>query len=134
MKEYNPLVFDNGLNELINNADTLWLVKNPVALDAVNNEHAALAAKVVASVTLAGGDKSLNAYGTNSENKQVTTAAKSDPAADASSVGGDDLAFVLVDSVNSRVLGITDETTDQVITVGNQVNLPSLNWKIAQPA
>lgn len=128
MREYNPLVLDNGLNELIGNADTLWLVKNPLVGDAINNQHTALSAKVVASVTLLGGDKALGDY---VGGRQVTTAAKTDSAADASSVGGDDLHFALVDSVNSRVLAITDETTDQVITVGNQTNLPAINWKIA---
>lgn len=131
MKEYSPLVFDNGLNEIVSNANALWLVKDPVANDAINNNYAALDAKRVASVTLAGGDKVLADYASG---RQVTTAAKTDSAADADSVGGDDLHFALVDTVNSRVLAITDETTDQAITSGNGVNLPSLGWKIAQPA
>lgn len=132
MKEFNPLVYDNGLNEIVSNANALWLVKNPVAGDAINNQFAALDAKRVASVTLAGGDKVLGAHLTGG--RKVTTAAKSDNEADASSVGGDDLHFALVDTVNSRVLAITDETTDQVITVSNQVNLPSLEWRMLQPA
>lgn len=131
MKEYNPLMFDNGLNEAINNGNGLWLVKNPVAGDAINNNYAALDAKRVASVVLAGGDKSLSTYGTG--NRQVTTAALTDSAADADSINGDDLHFAIVDTVNLRVLMITDETTDQVITTGNGVNLPVINWKLAQP-
>lgn len=130
MKEYNPLVMDNGLNELINNADTLWVIKNPVAGDASNNEHTALSGKVVASVALSGGDKSLSDY---ANGRQVTTAAKQDPAADDASIVTDDLHFALVDSVNSRVLAITNETTDQAITMGNPIDIPPINWKIRQP-
>lgn len=131
MKEYCNELLDNGLSYGETNADEIWLVKNPVANDAINNAFAALDAKRVASATIGAPDKSISAYASG---RQLTTAAKTDAAADASSVGGDDLHFVLANRAGSKIIAITDETTDQVITVNNQVNLPAINWKIAQPA
>ena len=43
------------------------------------------------------------------------------------------LRFAFVDSVNSKVLWVTDETTDQIVTAGNTVTFPSLVYTSNQP-
>ena len=45
----------------------------------------------------------------------------------------DDLHFCFVDTTNSKVLWVTDETTDQTITSGNPVTFPSLVYTANQP-
>jgi hypothetical protein len=62
----------------------------------------------------------------------VTSTAKS-PVASASSAEGDNLHFALLDDTNSVVLAVTDETSDQVITSGNAVNIPALTFNFNQP-
>lgn len=46
----------------------------------------------------------------------------------------DDLHIAFVDSTNSKVLWVTDETSNQVVTAGNTVNFPSLVYTANQPA
>ena len=43
------------------------------------------------------------------------------------------LRFAFVDSVGLKVLWVTDETTDQIITAGNTVTFPSLVYTSNQP-
>ena len=45
----------------------------------------------------------------------------------------DDLVIVFLDTVNSRILWTTDETSDQIVTAGNPINFPSVSFTIAQP-
>jgi hypothetical protein len=45
----------------------------------------------------------------------------------------DDMHFAFVDTVNSKVLWVTQETSGQVITAGNPVNFPALVYKAVQP-
>ena len=84
----------------------------------------------VASAATVSGDYVLGNQGVNG--RQLATPAKA-PSASASSIGGDDLHIAYVDSVGLKVLAVTDETSDQVITSGNAVNIPTLNLKMNQP-
>jgi hypothetical protein len=54
-------------------------------------------------------------------------------ASDDSTQGVDDLHIAFVDTVNSKVYLVTDETTNQSVTSGNTVNFPSLTYTSGQP-
>lgn len=45
----------------------------------------------------------------------------------------DDLHVAIVDVTETKVLAVTDESTNQVITAGNVVNIPAFNLKNNQP-
>lgn len=45
----------------------------------------------------------------------------------------DDLFIAHVDKTNSIVYAVTNESTDQIVTSGNQVNIPAHNIKLDQP-
>lgn len=95
------------------------------------NEHAARAL-VVASGTGAGQARRI---ASNSATVvTVDTAWSTNP--DATSVYWivDDLYIAFVDTVNSKVLWVTDETSNQVVTAGNPVNFPVLVYTAQQPS
>lgn len=119
-------VFDNGLNEIINDANEIHLISAYTAGD----NYATVTGNSLGNATLAGGDKALAADGTG---RKVTTSAVSGTAT-ATDAAPTNLHFALIDTVGSRVLAVADETTDQGITSGNPLNFPSLDWSIAQPA
>ena len=125
-KYFHPDVLDNGLNNIKTNADNLHLIKNYAAADS----YATVVGNSVASAATVSGDYVLGNQGVNG--RQLATPAKA-PSASASSTGGDDLHIAYVDSVGLKVLAVTDETSDQVITSGNAVNIPTLNLKMNQP-
>jgi hypothetical protein len=125
-KFFNTDVFDNGLNQIVNDANQIHLISNYTAGDS----YATVTGNSLGNAALAGGDKTLSAEGTG---RKVTTGAVSGTAT-ATDASPTDLHFALIDTVNSKVLAVTDETTDQGITSGNTLNFPSLNWIIAQPA
>ena len=57
---------------------------------------------------------------------------KSDTAANVTGGGaGNHIAFL--DTVNSKVLWVTNETSGQSITIGNPVSFPSLVYTVNQP-
>jgi hypothetical protein len=62
----------------------------------------------------------------------LTTAAKSGTAT-AGSGAAPDLHIAFTDNA-SRVLWVTDETSDQVITSGNMVAFPPLTYTSTQPS
>jgi hypothetical protein len=51
----------------------------------------------------------------------------------ASSGAAPNLHIAIVDSTNSVVLFVTDETSDQVLTLGNTFNCPTWNYSVGQP-
>ncbi len=65
---------------------------------------------------------------------RVTTVAAKGITLSAGSGAAPNLHVVLVDSVNSAVLLVTDESTDQVLTSGNTFNVPAWEYAVAQPA
>jgi hypothetical protein len=62
----------------------------------------------------------------------MTSATKS-ATASANSGATPNLHIAFVDTVNSKVLWVTDETSDQVVTSGNTVNFPALTYTSGQP-
>jgi hypothetical protein len=125
-KWFHPDVLDNGLNEIKNNAERVAVIKAYAAGDS----YATVTGNIVAHAATVPTDYTLGNQATTG--RQVTTPAKT-PNASASSQAGDNLHFAYLDDTGSRVLAVTDETTDQPITSGNQVNIPSLALKMNQP-
>lgn len=118
-------VLDGGLNYFKNNATALLLVTGYVPLDS----YATVVAKKVAEVALAPTD--LLITGVDGAPRVLTSAVKS-ATATAGSLEADDLHFVFTDGA-SKILAVTDETTDQIITSGNTVNFPQLTFTANQP-
>lgn len=85
----------------------------------------------LANVSLAAGDLVMS--GAAGAARVLTVAAKNGLTATGSSGAGPNLHIALVDTVSSAVILVTDETSDQVVTAGNTVNIPSWTYTVGQP-
>jgi hypothetical protein len=116
---------DNGPAYIKANCNKMALISAYAAGDS----YATVNGNILADVAMAAGDFTL---GTSGSDRTLTTAAgKQDASANAS--GGTDNHIAFVDTVNSKVLWVTDETTNQGITSGNPVTFPSLVYTAKQP-
>lgn len=119
-------VLDNGPAYLKANATHMYLIKAYTAADS----FATVSGNKLGQVAVSSADYALSSSGNN---RLCTVGAKTITAASASSVSGDNLHVAHVDATNSKVLAVTDETTDQVITAGNPVDLPTHAYGANQP-
>lgn len=71
--------------------------------------------------------------GAASAPRVTTTAAKNGVSVVTGSGASPDLHIAHVDSVSSEVLFVTDETSNQVLTSGNTVNIPAHTYTVNQP-
>ena len=119
-------VLDNGIAYIKANCNKMALVSAYSAGDS----YATVNAAIVADTAMANGDFIIAASGNN---RTLTTASgKSDTAANVTGGGvGNHIAFL--DTVNSKVLWVTNETSGQSITIGNPVSFPSLVYTVNQP-
>ena len=93
--------------------------------------YATVNAAILAEAAMASTDFTLS---TSGNDRVLTSAAgKQDTAANASG-GSATNHLVFLDTVNSKVLWVTEETTGQAITVGNPVTFPSLTYTAKQLA
>ena len=92
--------------------------------------YATVDANKVMTIDMAGGDLSLANFGTYG--RQLDVAEKSGSAS--ASATSPDLHVAIVDVTNTKVLAVTDETSDQDITNGNPITVPAFAIKIGQPA
>ncbi|HXR50413.1 MAG TPA: hypothetical protein VN778_05305 [Verrucomicrobiae bacterium] len=119
-------VLDGGLNAIKSGAIRMHLLKAYSSADS----FATVTSNIVASVVMASGDYTIS--GADGAARILTVAARSGTAS-ANSGATPDLHIAFTDNV-SKVLLVTDETTDQVVTSGNTVNFPSLTYTSAQPS
>ena len=125
-KWVNADVLDNGLNNIKTNCNKMVLVSTYT----LGDSYATVNGNILADVTMASGDFTLASSGNN---RTLTTASgKQDTSANASG-GGVNMHIAFVDTVNSKVLWVTDETSDQTITAGNPVTFPALVYTSQQP-
>lgn len=124
-KWYHPDVLDNGLSELDTAVTTMHLI---TAFTPGDSFATVTSTNSIGSVAIAAGDIVLEDQGTNG--RQAAVAAKTITGASASGAAPD-LHVALVDG--TRVLAVTDETSDQEIFAGNDVNIPAFNCKMNQP-
>jgi hypothetical protein len=123
-KYAHPDVLDQGINYIKTNCDKMAVI------DAYTfgNSYATVNGDILAEVSMTSTDFTL---GTSGNNRTLTTATgKSDASANATGAASH-IAFV--DTVNSKVLWVTEETSGQIITIGNAVNFPVLVYTSQQP-
>lgn len=111
-------VMQNGPNYVKTNCNSMVLVSTYSPGDS----YATVTGNILAEVAMTSTDFTLG--GTSGANATMTTASgKQDPSANASG-GGASMHIVFRDTVNSKVLLVTEETSDQTITINNPVNFP----------
>ncbi|MFM8899150.1 MAG: hypothetical protein ACKOF9_04270 [Burkholderiales bacterium] len=116
---------DGGLDYLAANATRMLLVSNYTAGDS----YATVLANSVAEATMAPGDYTKSSSGLN---RLVTTAAGKSATASAGTGATPDSHIAFTNGSNA-VIYVTDETTNQVVIVGNTVNFPQLTYRSDQP-
>ena len=117
-------VLDNGINYIKTNCNKVAVISAYTAGDS----YVTVNGKILAEATMASGDFTL---GTSGSNRTLTTASgKQDTSANASGTASH-IAFV--DTANSKVLWVTEETSGQTIVLGNPVTFPSLVYTAKQP-
>ncbi len=119
-------VLDNGLNYIKTNCNKIAAIGTYSAGDS----YATVNGNILAEATMASGDFTLGSSG--SDRTLTSAAGKQDAAANATG-GGATTHFAFVDTVNSKVLWVSEETTDQTIYAGNPVTFPSLVYTAKQP-
>lgn len=118
-------VLDGGLNAIKTVAIKMYLIK---AYAAGDSYETVIGNALNAGVSMASGDYTLSSSGSN---RLVTTGTKSDTAT-ANSGATPNLHIAFTDG-SAKVLWVTDETSDQVITSGNTLNFPALTYTSNQP-
>lgn len=119
-------VLDQGPNYIKQNCNKVAVIVSYTAGDSYATVMTA--GNIVAEADMANGDFTLGSSGSN---RTLTTASgKSDSAANNN---GDPSHFAYVDTVNSKVLWVTTESSVQTITAGNPVTFPSLVYTTNQP-
>lgn len=118
-------VLDKGPDQIKQNANSMRLVSAYAAGDS----YATVIANTLAAVAMVSGDYTFTSSGSN---RVLTTASGKSANATATSLTPN-LHLAFVDTVNSKVLWVTDEASDQPITSGNPVNFPSVAYTSQQP-
>ena len=118
-------VLDGGLNAIKNSAIRMLLLKAYTAGDS----YATVTGTAICTIAMVSGDYTLS--GTDNAPRVLTVAAKGGTAS-VSSGPTPNLHIAFTDNV-SKVLWVTDETSDQVVTSGNTINFPSLTYTSSQP-
>lgn len=121
-------VLDLGINRIRTNANAMWLIRAYAAGDS----FAVVSGNMVAEVAMVVGDYTL-ANGSGGSRTLTTASGKTDSSANANSGASPDLHIAFVDTAASKVLWVTDETSNQVITAGNAVSFPSIVYTSNQP-
>lgn len=117
-------VLDNGPNYIKTNCNKMAVI----SAYTFGDSYATVNAAILAEVTMASGDFTL---GSASNDRTLTSASgKQDTSANAS---GTSSHIAFLDTANSKVLWVTEETSAQAITATNPVNFPSLVYTSKQP-
>jgi hypothetical protein len=119
-------VLDAALNYIKANATVLHVVKAYSPGDA----YATVVANSVCSVAVASADFTLADAAAAA--RSMATAAKN-VSGTAASGPAPDLHFAFVNAAASKVLWVTDETSNAVIAIGNPVSIPALLRTQTQP-
>lgn len=122
----NADVLDNGPNYIKTNCNKLALISSYAAGDS----YATVNGRILAEVVMTSTDFT---NGSSGNDRTLTSAAgKQDTSANASG-GSATNHIAYLDTVNSKVLWVTEETTGQSVTAGNPVTFPSLVYTSKQP-
>ena len=118
-------ILDGGLNAIKSNSLRMLLLKAYT----IGDNYTTVTGNAICTVPMTSDDFTLS--GPDAAARVLTTATKSGTAT-ASSGAAPDLHIAFTDNA-SRVLWVTDETSDQVVTSGNTVTFPSLTYTSLQP-
>lgn len=124
---------DNGLQELIDVATAGNLRLAVCEGDPATYADASSTLRVTDAVTVAVGDLTLQNIGAESGDfagREVAVAAKSDVNVTTTTGATPDLTVVLYDVLGSRLLVVNEETSNQALTSGNTVNIPTFDVRI----
>lgn len=118
-------ILDGGLNAMKATAVRMMLISAYTAGDS----YATVTGNKLAEVTMASADFTISSSGNN---RQCVSASGKTGTASAGAVAGSNLHIAFTDG-SSKVLYVTDETSDQAITIGNPVNFPPITYTSNQP-
>lgn len=119
-------VLDNGPAYIKANCNKMAVI----GAYTVGDSYATVNGNILAEVAMVTGDFTLASSG--SDRTLTTATGKSDSSANAGgAVGAKHFAFL--DTANSKVLWVTEETTGQAVSAGNPVDFPSLVYTAKQP-
>jgi hypothetical protein len=124
-KYAHPDVLDNGPAYIKANATKMILISGY----AQGDPYATVLAAKLAEVTVVNGDFTLS---NNVNDRRLTGPATKTANATVTSGASPDLHIAFTDGA-AKVLWVTDETSNQVITSGNPVDFPTLTYNSAQP-
>ena len=123
-KYAHPDVLDQGPNFIKVNCNKMAVIDAYTFGDS----YATVNGNILAEASMTSTDFT---FASSGNDRTLTTASgKSDASANATGAASH-IAFV--DTVNSKVLWVTEETSGQTITAGNPVNFPSLVYTAKQP-
>ena len=127
-KYMHPNVLDQGLQYIISsaagNVDMLL-----ISAYSQGDTYAVVDSNKVCTINMIAGDFTLGNQGTLG--RRLTVAEKSGTAS--GNAASPDLHIAIVDVTNSRVLAVTDESSDQNITSGNPITVPTFAINMNQP-
>lgn len=128
----NASVLDGGSDLIRTLAGSAGRVKmHVIKAYSLGDSYATVTANSCAVVDMATADYVQS--GAAGASRVTTVAAKNAVPVTANSGATPNLHIAHVDSTGSAVLYVTDETSDQVLTAGNTVNIPSHTYAVAQP-
>ena len=116
---------DNGLNYVKTNCNKVVAIISYTFGDSYAT--VTTSGNIVAEATMSSSDFTL---GSSGNNRTLTTTGKQDASANNT---GDPTHFAFVDTVASKVLWVTQESSGQTVTAGNPTNIPSLVYTCQQP-
>lgn len=119
-------VLDNGPNFIKANCNKVCVIPSYT----VGASYATVSAAILAEAAMTSTDFTISS---SSNDRVLTTASgKQDPSANATG-GSATNHIAFLDTVNSKVLWVTEETSGQVVNAGNPVTFPSLTYTAKQP-
>lgn len=129
-KYVHPDVLDNGLNYIKTHCDKIAVISSYSAGDS----YATVNAAILAEAAMAPDDFTL-ANGASGSRTITSAAGKQDASANAGNTAGTGAnnQFAFFDTLNSKVLWVTDETSNQDVVLGNPIDFPSLVYTSWQP-
>jgi hypothetical protein len=118
-------VLDNGLTDIKTNATKILLIKAYTAGDS----YATVVSNLVAEASVTSGELLITSSGSN---RVLTTPSGKTGIASAASGATPNLHLALTDGT-ANVIWVTDETTDQQVSISNVVNFPVITYTSNQP-
>ena len=117
-------VQDNGLNAVKTNCNQIAIILNCTAGDS----YATVVSNILATSSMTSGDFTIS-NGANSTRVLTSASGKTGTV----SVQGDPSHIAFLDTTNSKVLVVTQETSSQIAYVGNPITFPSITLTSNQP-